>query len=182
MSHNISKEERQAVIAQLLSSHSVNSQAWLLKALARRHIKISQPSLSRDLTEMRVAKVQTSDGVRYLVPDSPIYQRIYEAEMQRLAEAEANRPVIQGVVRLNVSGQMAALHTWPGYATALATEIDATGVPEVLGTIAGHDTIFLLLAEGVNESMLRQALTPLMGEAINPPKPIIPAQHRSIEP
>lgn len=181
MSQNISKEERQAVIAQLLSAHSVNSQTWLRKALARRHIKVSQPSLSRDLSEMRVAKVQTSEGVRYLVPDSPIYQRIYEAEMRRLAEAEAKRPIIQGVVRLNVSGQMAALHTWPGYATALATEIDATGVPEVLGTIAGHDTIFLLLAEGVDEDTLRQALAPLMGEVINPPKPIIPAQYRNSE-
>lgn len=175
----MSKDERQALIAKLLADYSVDSQEWLRKALARRHVRVTQATLSRDFSEMRVAKVQTSEGVRYLVPDSPIYQRVYEAELQRQAEAAALRPVIQGVERLNVSGQVAALHTWPGYAAALAKEIDAAGVPEVLGTIAGHDTIFLLLMEGVDEAALRLALEPLLGAAINPPKPIIPAQLRS---
>lgn len=180
MSHSsTSKEERQAVIAQLLSTHVVESQEWLRKALARRHIRVRQSTLSRDFNEMRVAKVQTAEGVRYLVPNSPIYQRVYEAELQRQARVEALRPVIQGFERLNVSGQMAALHTWPGYAAPLAKEIDAIGIPEVLGTIAGHDTIFLLLMEGVDETALRQALSGLLGQAVNPPKVIVPAQLRT---
>lgn len=142
---------RRQRISEILSTHVVRSQEELRRLLAAEGFEVTQPTLSRDLDELGAVKVSGPDGVVYAMSlgatDAP-------ARLQRV--------VADLLISAEASGTMLVLRTPPGAAHYLASAIDRAALPEILGTVAGDDTVFLVSREpeggaAVAEQLLRMA-------------------------
>lgn len=139
-----SKAARHSRIVSVLSAQAVHSQAELAAQLRRAGFKVTQATLSRDLDELGAVKLRTPDGGLpvYVVPEdgSPLTARTAaDAPPQRLA-----RLLGELLVSAQASGNLVVLRTPPGAAQFLASAVDRAGLPQVLGTIAGDDTILVI--------------------------------------
>ncbi len=139
------KAARHARIADLLEHHEVPSQARLAELLADDGVAVTQATLSRDLDELGAVKVARTDGAAvYAVPgeggDSrPVGAVAYEAALTRLTRVAG-----EVLVSAESSANLVVLRTPPGAAQFLASAIDHTVLPSVLGTVAGDDTVLLV--------------------------------------
>ena len=134
---------RRARIVELVADGPVRSQTELADLLARDGFRVTQATLSRDLEELGAVKVRPADGglPAYVVPEdgSPLARRgPDDAPPVRLA-----RMLGDLLVSVEPSGQLAVLRVPPGAANFLGSALDRAGLPTVLGTIAGDDTIFV---------------------------------------
>jgi transcriptional regulator of arginine metabolism len=139
-----SKAARHARIVTILNSRRVGSQAELAAALNDEGFEVTQATLSRDLEELGAVKLRTPDGglPSYVVPEdgAPLTSRTAkDAPPQRLA-----RLIDELLVSAQASANLVVLRTPPGAAHFLASAIDRAGLPDVLGTIAGDDTILVV--------------------------------------
>ena len=150
------KHERQATIRELIASRPVESQEELRKLLLKRGWDVTQSTLSRDLREMRLARVPTpGGGARYTITDAPVD----EGRPPLAALLPPLFTAIDGV------GELIVLHTLPGGAQPIGVAIDAEEWPEVLGTIAGDDTILLICrSSAARERLTRRLRTIAEGE------------------
>lgn len=139
------KAARHALIARLLVHGAVRSQGELAAALAAEGLHVTQATLSRDLVELRAVRVRTADGTLvYALPGEggdPTPQVFSDPE--RLA-ARLGRLCAELLVTAEVSGNLVVLRTPPGAAQFLASAIDHSVLPPVLGTIAGDDTVLVI--------------------------------------
>lgn len=135
--------ERFEVLRVILSSSEKGSHEEILEELARNGIKVTQATLSRDLSRLNAMKVITPQGYRYVLPDNPLYNRTIDPKV--VPEYLRNT----GFERLEFSGNIAVMHTRPGYASGLASDIDAHHLDSVIGTVAGDDTILIVMSERV---------------------------------
>jgi transcriptional regulator of arginine metabolism len=130
------KRARQATVRELIEARGVGSQEELRKLLRQRGWDVTQATLSRDLRELGVARVSTPEGARYRLSASAS------------ASGEAD-PVLEAVLpplfaTVDGVGEMVVIRTVPGGAQPIARAIDAESWPDVLGTLAGDDTILLI--------------------------------------
>lgn len=148
------KKERLEILKMLISSQELSSQEDALKALQNEGFKITQATLSRDLKQLKVAKAASMNGKYvYVLPNETMYKRV--TSPKKASEmAQSN-----GYISLNFSGQLAVIKTRPGYASALAYDIDSGDLPGILGTIAGDDTIFVATKQGTTEEDISEALS-----------------------
>jgi transcriptional regulator of arginine metabolism len=131
----MSKSDRHAAIRDLIQRHDVGSQEELRQLLLKRGWDVTQSTLSRDLRELRLARIPGPDGsVRYAEPDS--------AEDYRTPALEGLLP--QLFVSIDGVSELILLRTLPGGAQAIAEAVDNREWPELLGTIAGDDTILII--------------------------------------
>ena len=139
------KRERLGIISEILRMQVIGSQEELLDILRAKGYDVTQATLSRDLKVLKVAKTPLSNGAyKYVLP--PQIKPISD-------ELNAHNFTSHGaVLNLEFSGQLAVLKTKPGYASAIAWDIDNRSNDEVLGTIAGDDTILLIPREGVTRA------------------------------
>ena len=138
------KNNRLEALRLIISSQQLGSQEELLSALQREGFKLTQATLSRDLKQLKVAKAATMGGSYvYVLPNDTMYKRV--------STPTTIREMMQmpGFVSINFSGNMAVIKTRQGYASALAWNIDCSDIPQILGTVAGDDTIFIVMKEGV---------------------------------
>lgn len=145
-----SKHERQEAIKRTILNGKIHSQEDLKKALVEQGISISQATLSRDLQEMGVVK---SHGT------SVSYYSIQEG---RYGAINSN----SSVIGLEVSGNMAVVRTLPGHASMLASLIDRKELKEIAGTIAGDDTIFMVLRQEVTPDQVYRSLSSIFPNLI----------------
>ena len=131
-----SKRDRQRAIQEIVEQTAVGSQEELRRLLVGRGWDVAQSTLSRDLHEMRLARVPTDDGMRYVATDHQT-----ESEQARVA-LEALLP--QLFDRVDGVGELVVLHTVPGGAQPVAAAFDAAAWPDVLGTVGGDDTILII--------------------------------------
>ena len=137
----------------IISSKEVGSQEELLQELNREGFELTQATLSRDLKQLKVAKAASMNGKYvYVLPNNIMYKRSTD---QSAGEMLRNN----GFISLQFSGNIAVIRTRPGYASSMAYDIDNNEFSEILGTIAGDDTIMLVLREGVATSKIRQLLS-----------------------
>jgi len=139
-----SKAARHARIVTILNSRRVRSQAELAAALDDEGFEVTQATLSRDLEELGAVKLRTPDGglPSYVVPEdgAPLTARTADdAPPQRLA-----RLIDELLVSARASANLVVLRTPPGAAHFLASAVDRAGLPDILGTIAGDDTILVV--------------------------------------
>jgi transcriptional regulator of arginine metabolism len=145
------KAARHALIRDLLSRQSVHSQSELADLLTRQGVTVTQATLSRDLVELRAVKIRTPTGsLAYAAPGeggdrSPAPVVDAEALAARLA-----RLCSELLVTAEASGSLVVLRTPPGAAQFLASAIDHSVLPGVLGTIAGDDTVLVIAREGAD--------------------------------
>jgi transcriptional regulator of arginine metabolism len=149
------KQVRQAAILELVSEHEVGSQEDLRRLLINRDMDVTQATLSRDIRDLGLARMSVEDGVRYVVPES--------------LDREEGNPLLGNLLpqlfdRIDGVGEMIVLHTVRSGAQPIAEAIDMEEFEEVLGTIAGDDTILIV----TRSVAAREALTLRLLELANP--------------
>lgn len=128
----------------LISSQELCCQDEVLKALEKEGYKVTQATLSRDMKQLKVAKATSLSGKYfYVLPNETMYKRVSSPK------TAAEMLLTSGFMSINFSGNMGVIRTRPGYAGSLAYNIDNSGIPLILGTIAGDDTIFIVIKDGV---------------------------------
>lgn len=142
------KAARHAQIRQLLVQQAIRSQTELAQALAADGVQVTQATLSRDLIELRAQKVRTPAGISvYAVPGEGGDRSLQLGEHAESLSSRLARLCEELLVSAEASGNLVVLRTPPGAAQYLASAIDHSVLPGVLGTIAGDDTV-LVIARG----------------------------------
>ena len=150
------KQGRQAAICELVSAYEVGSQEELRQLLVERGVDVTQATLSRDIRDLGLARVSAEGGVRYVMPGS-------------LADEE-DKPLLASLLpqlfsRIAGVGELIVLHTVRSGAQPIAEAIDQEEFHEVLGTIAGDDTILIVTRSAEARQALTRRLLELAGEA-----------------
>ena len=140
------KHARQAVILDLVGQHPVGSQEELRRLLLGRGMDVTQATLSRDIRDLGLARVGGEDGARYMLPE-----QVGEGDDEPLL----GNLLPQLFSRIDGVGALIVLHTLRSGAQPIAEAIDQEEFEEVLGTIAGDDTILIV----TRSAEARQALT-----------------------
>lgn len=152
----LSKNQRQHLIAELLSATKVNSQGQLVELLAGEGVEATQATVSRDLEDLGAVKVRVQGGdTIYAIPELPA---------ERLAPDDHLRRVFgEWVVEVAHSQNIIVLRTPPGSAHVVGSALDRAGLPGVLGTVAGDDTMLVVADEQVGGGELAHRLADLAG-------------------
>ena len=148
------KKDRLETLRMIISSREMGSQEELLAALQEEGVKLTQATLSRDLKQLKVAKAASMGGnYVYVLPNVTMYKRVSSpAQVKEMMQ-------VPGFISINFSGNMGVIKTRPGYASSIAYNIDNSNIPYILGTIAGDDTIFIVISEHASEADVVTALS-----------------------
>ncbi len=139
------KANRLETLRRVISSQELGSQQELLRALKRLGYSLTQATLSRDLKHIKAVKAAAPSGrYIYVLPTETTYRYVPSASRSY------EQVQLAGFRSIEFSGNMAVVKTQPGYAASVAYNIDNTPMPEILGTIAGDDTVFITLREGAS--------------------------------
>ena len=150
------KNSRLDAIRLILSTQEIASQEELLNELAKEGFKLTQATLSRDLHQLRVVKTVASEGrYKYVLNRQHQFRHDENGSEVRpvTAQQEAN-----GFLSIKFSGNIAVIRTKPSYAGTLAYNIDNCDFSGIIGTIAGDDTIMLIIAENTTKGAVLKAL------------------------
>lgn len=147
------KGNRLQAIKEIISTARVGGQEELLRILQNKGFDLTQATLSRDLKQLQVVKIAASDGgYTYVLPEKAGVQAVHRKHHGAFGGMST------GFISIEFSGQLAVIKTRPGYAGGLAYDIDNHNSKEILGTIAGDDTILLVLREGVSREEITDVL------------------------
>ena len=133
------KPDRQAVIREIISSQTIETQNQLMEALAARGVRSTQATVSRDIREMRLVKDLGPDGrYRYQLPSKDITPEFDLKRRKIFRESITSYEVAQNIV---------VLKTLPGLASAACSALDSMKLPHLVGSPAGDDTAFLAMSD-----------------------------------
>jgi transcriptional regulator of arginine metabolism len=148
---DVLKRARQQAVGDLVRGGHVRTQQELVAALRDKGYRATQATVSRDITEMGLVKVDRDGGSVYALPSS-----VEAAELtgeHRLASLLAELPV-----EVRASGSLLVIRAVPGTAHPIAASLDRVRWPEVLGTIAGDDTVFVACRDSAAVTRLQRRL------------------------
>jgi transcriptional regulator of arginine metabolism len=153
----VDKKRRQRTILELVATQPVASQEELRQLLASRGLQVTQSTLSRDLRDLRLARIPTPQGPRYASPD---------------AAADSGRNTLEDVLPQFFAssdgvGELLVLKTLAGGAQPTAEAIDARSIPDVLGTIAGENTVLVICRTAAARDRIDRQLTRMAHVASN---------------
>ena len=148
------KSARQQLVRELLGSRDLTSQREVAEALADRGVDCNQATVSRDLDELGAVKVRGVDG-----------RLAYRLRADLVADphARVDATLRQYVTDIDHSGNLAVLRTPPACAHPVASAIDLGGVPDVIATVAGDDTVIVVAADGVTGATLADRFRTVLG-------------------
>ncbi|HEV7908727.1 MAG TPA: arginine repressor [Pseudonocardiaceae bacterium] len=154
----MTRTARQGRIVELVSRRAIRSQSELAKTLAAEGIEVTQATLSRDLDELGAVKLRGADGgaPAYVIPEDGSPVRGIQGGTSRLV-----RLLGELLVSVDHSGNLAVLRTPPGAAHFLASALDRAALHDIVGTIAGDDTIFVVAREPLTGADLAERITAL---------------------
>ncbi len=152
----LSKNQRQHRIGQLLETEAVTSQVQLVELLAAAGVEATQATVSRDLEDLGAVKVRTGGGESvYAVPELP---------KDRVAPGDHLRRVLgEWVVEVAGSANLVVVRTPPGSAHVVASALDRAGLPGIIGTVAGDDTLLVIAETGTAGGRVGATLRELAG-------------------
>ena len=152
----LAKQQRQHRIAALLESGTVTSQSQLVDLLAEAGVIATQATVSRDLEDMGAVKIRVRGGeTAYALPELPA---------QRVAPEDHLRRVLsEWLVEVSHSGPVVVLRTPPGSAHVVGSAIDRAGLPDILGTVAGDDTLMVIASEKAGGKKVASVFIELAG-------------------
>lgn len=146
------KAQRLLAIRQIIQEEEVFSQEELLRSLEQKGFELTQATLSRDLKQLKVVKAPGTNGeYAYSIPGQ------LKKNVSVTKNIENSFPVM-GFESLEFSGNLAVLRTKPGFAAGIASIIDDKSPFEIIGTIAGDDTILVVAREGISRQAVVDAL------------------------
>lgn len=148
------KRERHDTILEIIGSRAVSSQEDLRKLLLQRGWDVTQATLSRDLRELRLARVPTPEGARYAVTDGNIEE----------SRAALDTLLPQLFLRVDGVSEMLVLRTVPGGAQPIAAALDGEAWSDLLGTVGGDDTILIICRSVAARERVQRRLKSLAGE------------------
>jgi transcriptional regulator of arginine metabolism len=172
----VTKAARHARIVELIRTRPVRSQTDLADLLAAEGVQVTQATLSRDLEELGAMKVRAAGGAAYVIPEGgePLPRPAERVPGSDRAPARLVRLLRELLTGADATGNLAVLRTPPGAAQFLASALDRSGLPEVVGTIAGDDTILVVVREPVTGDALIKMLSTWAGQ---PPAAVPPEQN-----
>ena len=125
----------------------------MLKALGKEGFHVTQATLSRDMKQLKVAKAAMANGKYiYVLPTETMYKRVQKPMTAR------EMLLTSGFMSISFSGNMGVIKTRPGYASSIAYNIDNARIDNILGTIAGDDTIFIVIDEKATAEEVKSSL------------------------
>lgn len=137
------RSARLRTIKRVIKNERIESQEALLSYLQEEGYHVTQATLSRDLKLLKVGKVSDGwHGYYYTLPGE---------EQRKESEKNYIQDVHRGFVSIEFSASFGVIKTLPGHATSLALALDKLALEDMLGTIAGHDTVFFVMKEGVGK-------------------------------
>lgn len=152
----MSKVQRQQAISRLIEQHAVTNQPQLVDLLAEEEITATQATVSRDLDDLGAIKVRVPGGESvYAIPELPSEQIAPEDHLRRVLG--------EWVADVVVSANLVVIRTPPGSAHVVASAIDRAGLSEIVGTVAGDDTIIAVAAEHIGGTKAAHLLRELAG-------------------
>lgn len=131
------KSRRHELIKKIIGEEIIETQEALAEALCARHMRVTQATISRDIKELYLIKVPAGNG-RYRYAVSP-------HESVRFSEGRMKRLFKDNVTFCNHSENIVVVKTIPGGAATVAAALDSSDWPEIIGTVAGDDSIFVLV-------------------------------------
>ena len=152
----LGKPQRQHRIARLLEEQAISSQSQLVEMLAADGVMATQATVSRDLEELGAVKVRIPGGtMAYAIPE--------HAKERSAPDDHLRRVFGDWVVEVAASGNLVVLRTPPGSAHVVGSALDRAALPAVLGTVAGDDTLIIVVAEEVGGATVATELRDLAG-------------------
>jgi transcriptional regulator of arginine metabolism len=152
----LGKPQRQHRIARVLEEQAVSSQAQLVELLAADGIVATQATVSRDLEDLGAVKVRIPGGtMAYAIPE--------HAKDAAAPDDHLRRVMGEFVVDVAHSRNLVVLRTPPGSAHVIGSALDRAGMSDVLGTVAGDDTVLVVCADGAEGSEVASRLAVLAG-------------------
>jgi transcriptional regulator of arginine metabolism len=152
----LGKPQRQHRISRVLEEQAVSSQAQLVELLAADGVVATQATVSRDLEELGAVKVRIPGGtMAYAIPE--------HAKERSAPDDHLRRVMGEFVVDVAHSGNLVVLRTPPGSAHVVASALDRAGLHDVLGTVAGDDTLVLVCSEQMGGGQVASQLAALAG-------------------
>ena len=152
----LGKPQRQHRIARLLEEQAISSQAQIVEMLASEGVVATQATVSRDLEDLGAVKVRIPGGATaYAVPE--------HSKDAASPDDHLRRVMGEFVVDVAHSANLVVLRTSPGSAHVIGSALDRAGYPDVLGTVAGDDTLILVCADNVGGADVAARLAGLAG-------------------
>ncbi len=152
----LGKPQRQHRIARLLEEQAISSQGQIVEMLAAEGVVATQATVSRDLEDLGAVKVRIPGGATaYAVPE--------HSKDAASPDDHLRRVMGEFVVDVAHSSNLVVLRTSPGSAHVIGSALDRAGYPDVLGTVAGDDTLILVCAEPVGGANVAERLAGLAG-------------------
>lgn len=148
------KNARQKKILELIEQYDVDTQETLIERLAEVGINATQTTVSRDIRELKLVKGMTGKGTyKYIVPG---------------VKRENNTPILnsaltEAVVKIEAAKNIVVVKTLPGMANALAVCVDTLEHPHIVGSVAGDDTILLVIKDDETAKMVEEKLKTVFG-------------------
>lgn len=150
------KNKRHLAIKNLIKNNRVSNQDELSNLLKKQGIYAAQATLSRDITELHISKVHDVNGSFYRLPENEYANNILSG----------TSVLTSSIVSLEFSGSLAVMKTLPGHANMIASIIDGAAFKSVIGTIAGDDTVLIIVREGNSHEAVVEELSKMF-EGLN---------------
>ena len=153
----LGKPQRQHRILRILEQQPVSSQAQMVQLLEAEGVVATQATVSRDLEELGAVKVRIPGGtMAYAIPD-------YTRGERTSSDDHLKRLMSEFVLEVAHSANIVVLRTPPGSAHVVGSALDRAGLPDILGTVAGDDTLFLVVKDSVGGAAVAADLAALAG-------------------
>jgi transcriptional regulator of arginine metabolism len=147
------KSQRQEKILELISRYEIETQEDMMARLLDEGFKVTQATVSRDLKELKLTKVQTARGTyRYAVSQA----------RQSVGNVKLNNAMADSIIDVNYSLNNVVIKTYPGLAAAVAFAVDNLNMPSILGCVAGDDTVIIVTKTVEGSAELGEKITELV--------------------
>lgn len=148
------KPDRQAVIMEIISTQTIETQNQLMDALLERGIRSTQATVSRDIREMRLVKDMGSDGrYRYKMPTKDTTPE-FDMKLRKIFR--------ESITSYEVAQNLVVIKTLPGLASAACSALDSMKIPHLVGSIAGDDTAFLAMSDANSALEFRKQIEEML--------------------
>jgi transcriptional regulator of arginine metabolism len=147
------KNIRHMAIIDLITNQDIETQEDLANALKDSGLDVTQATISRDIKELNLIKITAKDGKHKYAPAGSMTSRITERQLRILNDS---------VLSIEYSGNLIVIKTMTGSANAAAESLDALGWKEIIGSIAGDNTILLIISENQHPSEISERLRNLL--------------------
>ena len=147
------KKNRQEKLLELISRYEIDTQDELIGRLREHGYDVTQATVSRDIRELKIAKMMTGRGVyRYVLPK----------QAEGGAGLKFNPALVDSIVSVESACNIVVLKTYPGLAQAVAVGIDRLEMPQILGCVAGDDTILTVTRDVECATLIAERMRELM--------------------